>query len=122
MATHVKNLGRQILGCPAEGVGLVAGLQELGQTEVSKRDVTIVVHEYVLRLKVAMDDIAIVQISKRQNDLSTNKLNCWLLEAANFVDVVVNVAAWEVFQEEVDLELVLEYEVHRVYKRMVRLE
>jgi len=44
------------------------------------------------------------------------------LEATNFVDIVVNVSTWQVLEEEVDLEFVLEHEVHRVDKRMVCLE
>jgi len=34
MATHIKDLGSQVLGSPTKGKCLVSGLKELGQAEV----------------------------------------------------------------------------------------
>jgi len=69
-----------------------------------------------------VDDVAPVKVTQCEDNLSTNKLNCGLLEAANFVNIIVDVAAWQVLQKEVDFEFILKDEVHRVNERMVRLE
>ena len=69
-----------------------------------------------------MHDIARMQVAQSQHNLRANKLNCWLLEAAHLVNVIVDVAAGQVLEEEVDFEFILEDEVHRVYKWMICLE
>lgn len=69
-----------------------------------------------------MDDVARVQVAECGDDLRTDELDCWLAESSNAVDVVVDVPAWQVLQEEVDLELVLEDEVHGVDEGVVGLE
>jgi hypothetical protein len=69
-----------------------------------------------------VDDVAPVKVTQCEDNLSTNELNCGLLEAANFVNIIVDVAAWQVLQKEVDFEFILKDEVHRVNERMVRLE
>ena len=122
MPSHVQNLRRQVLRRPAERISLIAWLQELGQSEVSQRDIAIVVHEYVLGFEVSMHDVARMQVAQSQHNLRSNKLNCWLLEAAHLVNVIVDVAAGQVLEEEVDFEFILEDEVHRVYKWMICLE
>ena len=69
-----------------------------------------------------MHDVAGVKVTECHHNLRTDKLHRGLLEATDFIDVIVDVATGQVLEEEVDLELVLEHEVHRVDKRMVRLE
>ena len=63
-----------------------------------------------------------MQITQGKYNLSTNELDCGLLEATHAVDVVVDVTAWQVLKEEVNLQLVLEDEIHRVNEWMLRLE
>ena len=122
MPAHIQDLGRQVLRRPAERVRLIARLQELGQTEVSQRDVAIVVHEYILRFEVTMHDVARVQVAQSQHNLRTDELNCSLLEATDLVNVIIDITSRQVLKEEVDFEFVLEDEVHRVYKWVICLE
>ena len=63
-----------------------------------------------------------MQITQCKYDLGTNELDCGLLEATHTVDVVVDVAAWQVLKEEVDFQLVLKDEIHGVNEWMLRLE
>lgn len=53
-----------------------------------------------------------MKISKRQNNLSRNKLHCLLVESVHFIQVVVDVTSRYILQEKVDAELVLENVVH----------
>ena len=69
-----------------------------------------------------MDDTSRMQITQGKYNLSTNELDCGLLEATHAVDVVVDVATWQVLKEEVDFQLVLKDEIHRVNEWMLRLE
>lgn len=69
-----------------------------------------------------MHDSPLVQIAKCQDNLGTDKLDSGLSEPSHFVNVVIDVASWQVLEEEVNLELVLEDKVHRVDERVVRLE
>lgn len=54
--------------------------------------------------------------------MSSNELDSRLLEASDFVDVIVNVSTWQVFEEEVDFELILKDKVHRVHEWVLCLE
>lgn len=122
VATHVKNLRSQVLSCATEGESLIFWLEEFGEAKVRQTDVAIEIHEHVLRFQVAMDDAPLVQIAKGKNNLGPNEFDCGFSKATNLVNIVVNVATWEVLEEEVDLEFVLEDEVHRVDEWVVRLE
>ena len=53
VAFSVQNLGSEVLGCTAEGVGLVGVFHvELAETEVAEGDVTSVVQEDILGFQV----------------------------------------------------------------------
>lgn len=54
--------------------------------------------------------------------MSSNKLDCAFLKATNFVDIVVDVATWQVLEEEIYFQFVLEHKVHRVDEWMISLE
>jgi len=54
--------------------------------------------------------------------LCANELNSRFLESFLFIDIVINVSSWQVFEEEIDSEIILKHEVHRVYKWMISLE
>ena len=69
-----------------------------------------------------MDNTSRMQITQCKYDLGTNELDCGLLEATHAVDVVVDVASRQVLKEEVDFQLVLKDEIHRVNEWMLRLE
>lgn len=56
VAVSGENLGREVLGCAAEGVGLFVLFHvELTQAEIAQGNVTVVVEENVLRLQVTVD-------------------------------------------------------------------
>ena len=59
-----------------------------------------------------MHDVAIVEVTQCEKNLSADKLNCILLKVANLVNIIVNVSTWQVLQKEVDLEFILKDEVH----------
>ena len=59
-----------------------------------------------------MHDVAIVEVTQCENNLSADKLNCGLLKAANLVNIIINVSTWQVLKKEVDLEFILKDEVH----------
>lgn len=63
VATHIKDLRSQVLGSSTEGKCLVFGLKELGQAEIGETDISIVVHEHILWLKVTMHDVSSVQVT-----------------------------------------------------------
>ena len=69
-----------------------------------------------------MDDILLVKIAKGEDNLRSNELDSWFLESFLFIYIVVNVSSWQVFKEEVDSEVILEDEVHRIHKWMFGLE
>ena len=103
-------------------MGGLVRLEELGQAEIREAHVAILVHEDVLRLEVAVHDFIFVQVAHGDHDLSANKFDCTFAEALYLEDVVIDVAARQVVEEEVDAVFILEHEIHRVYERVVGLE
>lgn len=123
VALHIQNLGRQVLSSATEAVCLIFGLlQKLCQTEVRQPNVTIRVHQHVLWLQVSVHDLFGVQIAEGHQDLRADKFNCLLVESLHLVQVVVDVAARDILQEEVDPQLIRKHVVHRVDKGMVRVK
>lgn len=94
VAPHVEDLGCKVLCRATKRIGLVFWLEELGEAEVGQTDIAIVVHQDVLRFQVTMNDASLMKVAESQDNLSANKLDGRLAEAAHFVNVVVNVAAW----------------------------
>lgn len=61
MAGTKNHLRRQVLRCAAEGVRLLPlRIFDLGEAEVRKEDVSIIVEQDILRLQVPVDDSAAV--------------------------------------------------------------
>lgn len=94
VAPHIEDLGCKVLCRATKRIGLVFWLEELGEAEVGQTDIAIVVHQDVLRFQVTMNDASLMKVAESQDNLSANKLDGRLAEAAHFVNVVVNVAAW----------------------------
>ena len=69
-----------------------------------------------------MHNLVFVQITKRQYDLSSDVPDCCLGEPLDLVQVVINITARHVLEEEVNSEVVLKNILHRVNKRMLGLE
>ena len=123
MTFHVENFRGQILSRATEGKSLVLfALEKLGQTKICQRNVAIRVHEHIFRLQISVHDRVCVEIAKSAHYLGSNKFDGSFLESLTGENVVINVTSRQVFKEEIDAEFVLKDEVHRVYKRMVRLE
>ena len=122
MALHVENLGRQVLGCAAEGLGCLVGLQEFGQAEVCQFYVAAGVHQDILGLEVSVDDIVGMEVAQGNQNLGRNELDGALLEPALVAEVVEEVAALDVLQKEVNPVLILEDVVHREDEGVLRLE
>lgn len=97
-------------------------LEEFGKAKVSETDVAICIHQYILGLQISVDNALLVEIAKSEDDLSSNELDSIFLEPLLLVYIVVNVSTWQVFEEEVDSELVLEDEIHRVHEWVLGLE
>lgn len=70
VAPALDDLGRDVLGGPAHGVGhLVLAEADLRQAEICQLDVAVLVDENVLGLQVAVYDIPLVQVLEGQQDL-----------------------------------------------------
>lgn len=68
LAQH--HLRRHVLRSPADAVSeLPIRVAHLRQPEVGDLDVSVLIQQYVLRLQVAVDDIARVQVLQGQQDL-----------------------------------------------------
>ncbi len=123
MALHIENFRRQIFGCATETVSLVLSIfEKLSKPKVSKTNVSVLVHQYIFRFQVSVDNLVAVQIAKRKDNLGRNELDSWLAKPLDLVEVVVNVASRHILQKEVNPQLVLKHIVHRVDKRVICLE
>lgn len=67
VALVLQDLGRQVLGRPAEGEGAI--LDCLGEAEVCQFEVSVSGDEDVLRLQVAVDDVPRVQVLEDGDDV-----------------------------------------------------
>jgi hypothetical protein len=76
----IEDLGSQVLGSAAEGVGLGVVLEDLGEAEVSETDVAVFVHEDVLWLQVSVDDVLLVQMPDGQSHLGRVELGSVLVK------------------------------------------
>lgn len=74
VSSSFQNLGGQVLRSSAKGLGSLAISDNFGHTEVSQADISIIVHQDVFQLKVAVDEILRVEMSEPQSDLHGIKL------------------------------------------------
>ena len=74
VSSSFQNLGGQVLRSSAEGLGSLAVPDDFGHTEVSQADISIIVHQDVFQLEVAVDEILRVEMSEPQSDLHGIKL------------------------------------------------
>lgn len=113
MTLHIENFRRQIFGCATETVSLVLSiLEKLSKPKVSKTNVSVLVHQYIFRFQVSVDNLVAVQIAKRKDNLCRNELDSWLAKPLDLVEVVVDVASRHILQKEVNPQLVLKHIVH----------
>ena len=63
-----------------------------------------------------------MEVAKRKNNLCCDKLYGRLVEPLHFVQVVVYVATWYIFEEEVNAQVVLEHILHLVDEWVISLK
>ena len=69
------DLRRDVLGCAAQRVGALPGLQPLDEAEVCELYVAIVRNKHVLRLQVPVDEVSGVHVVENQRYLRSVKLD-----------------------------------------------
>ena len=82
------------------------------ETKVRKQQISIIIEEYVLRLKISIQNVLLVQMAKCQGNLSDKELCLILLEAAHTCQVSEELATLDEVHQEVDAIFVLENVVH----------
>ena len=76
-----KDFRRQVVWCAAKRESLLAALQNFSKTEVRQTNVPILVHKNVFRLQVTVDDLLVVEVSKRQSNLNRVEFSAFLVES-----------------------------------------
>lgn len=122
MTLHVEDFRRKVLRCATKRMGLLIWLQKLCQAEVRQAYIPVTVHQHILWFQVPVNDLIFVEVAQCKDDLSPDKLDGAFRKPFNFEDVIVDVSARIVVEEEVNPKLILENEVHRVDKRVRGLE
>lgn len=109
MALVLDDLGGQVLGGPAEGVGLDGPIvftvtEALGKAKVDELDVAVLIQEEVLRLEVAVGDAALllVEVLQHEDDLGGVEAGDGFVEAAQLAQVRKQLAARDVVEEHVE--------------------
>lgn len=123
MAGAYDHFWAQVLGRPAKGVRLVfVVLDDLRESEVRKHDVTVSVHQDVLRFEVSVEDLAIVEVAQSQRNLGGIKLSLVLGEALHLRKVLEELPSLNKVHHKVNPERLLEDVVHTNDERVVHLQ
>ena len=93
----------------------------LGQPEVSDAQVAVAVHQNVLRLQVAVDDVVRVQEAQPEQDLGRVQLAAVGAEAPLLLEPKKQLAAGHEFEDHVQLVLALERELQLAQERVVQV-
>jgi len=107
-----KDLRGQIVGCSAEGVGLLTVLKNLSQSEISEAEVTILIHQDVFRLKIAVNNFLVVEVSNSKANLDGVEPSVVFREARHSTQVREEFSSSHKPHHEEDLGLSLEHVVH----------
>ena len=90
MGVALNNLWGQVFRSSTESGSRLARVgEELGQTEVSQFDVTILVNEYVLWLQVSVDNLVLVEDTDCEHELGSIELDSFLRESLDLEQVGV---------------------------------
>ena len=85
-----EDFGRDVVRSAADGLLLLALILKLGgQPEVSKLDLHVLVEEEIAELEVAVDDLVLVQVLERVDDLGEVALHLDLGEPLAALDELV---------------------------------
>ena len=83
-----EDLGGQVLGRAAEGVGrVVLGQVRLGETEVAEGDMAVGIQQDILRFEISIDDVVLMQVLQRQDQLGDVEFGPMLVEVTVLLEV-----------------------------------
>lgn len=107
-----QDLWGQVVWSTAEGVGLCISFEHFGETEVSEADVSILVHQDVLRFKISINDVFGVQVTQSHGDLQGIELGAALWESSHSSQVREELSSTDEPHDEEDLLVCLEDIAH----------
>ena len=87
MASLDQNLWRQIIGCATERVGLLIALEYLCETEICQTNISVLVHENVLRLQVTIDNLLAVKMAESHGNLDCVETRPFFWESCDLAQV-----------------------------------
>lgn len=117
VALGANDLGGQVIGGAAHGPRNVGHF--LGKAKIDELDVTIRIEQNVLRLQVAVRNIALVQVLERHDDLGRIKPDGVLIKPLLLAQNAEHLAARDVFHDKEEVGVVLEGVPETDKERMV---
>lgn len=120
--TH-QHLRCEVFWGTAEGFGSVVGIEEslLAETEISHAYVSLISDEKVLGLQVAIDNTSGVEVFESKDDFSSIEANSVFSKAFLTLEMVEELTAVNVVEDEVEFVFGLERIVETNKERMVKL-
>lgn len=89
----------------------MVGLKKFGKTKVGELNVSLLIHEDVLRFQISVHNLISMEVTQCHKNLSADELDSRLRESPLLTKMVEDVAASDEFEEEIDSVLVLEHVV-----------
>ena len=85
MSGSLDHFGRNIFWSPAKAVWVLetSRIVNLGDSKISKFDITVCVEEDVFRFEISVYDIAIVEVAEGKRDLSSIKFGFILAKVSD---------------------------------------
>ena len=121
VADLLQDFRSEILRSTAEGVRLLVLSQNLGEAEIGKQKIAILVQQNILRLEIPINNLLLVEVAEGQGDAQTVELGSLLRELSRLSKMHKQLAASDKLHDEEDLEVGLEDELHAHEERMVGL-
>ena len=89
MSRSLNHLRRHVLGAATKAVSNFPTFQtELGQTEISDLDMSIVVDQQILGLEVSVNDVLLVEVHQSVQDLDKVESSIFLIHPFDCFEVV----------------------------------
>mmetsp|Transcript_12468 Transcript_12468/g.39862 ORF Transcript_12468/g.39862 Transcript_12468/m.39862 type:complete len:321 (-) Transcript_12468:69-1031(-) len=123
MPSPVQHFRRKVLGRATERSGPMVYLRDalLAESKVGQLDVSIGVQQDILRLEIAVHDVALVHVVQSKHQLCRVEAGAGLGEAALTAQVEEELPTCAIVDHEEELLLVLESETQRHQERVVQL-
>ena len=112
MPRVAQNLRSEVVRCTTECVSLLTVLKNFSQTEISEAEVTVLVHQNVLWLEIAVNNLFVVEISNSEAHLHGIKSCILFREAGHLTEMREELSSTDESHHEEDLGLGLENEIH----------